>query len=413
LPPFRLIPAFLGAMVCLCAAGAGTFGDECLAVEARTGRVRVLHFGDSHSALPAVQRDYRRLFQGRFGDGGPGFCLPWVDPQPGLRAGASRGWRRSPERSGEAAAGLASAWFEAARAGETATLEGDFSRFRIHFETLPGGGSAKILVDGRFLEEVSLRGTGPALKIVERSLPPSRHLAVVTSRPGPVRLLGVSLEGRTGATYGVLAANGIQASRLLDIPEALFEAQVKAEAPDFVILAFGTNEANDRLFDPETYRGTLEALLARFRKAVPSAGVVLFGPPDARLPKGQPGALDRVIQVQREVAAARGARFWDQREAMGGPGAMDTWREAGLARPDGVHLMKEGYQRLAQAFEGRFLGTPGASGVLAKPVPEVALSSSAPRPIYVFRTRDGRTLVTTDHATVAGEEGEWEGRKPE
>jgi lysophospholipase L1-like esterase len=398
--------------MCLRPTAAGPL-EECAARSLKAGEktasMRILHFGDSHSALPAVQQDYRGLFQGRFGDGGPGFGLPWVNPQPDLRARASRGWHKPPQHAQRAAGGLQAAWIEAVRAGETATLEGDFSRLRIHFQSLPGGGSAKILVDGRLLEEISLRGTMPELKVFERSLPPSRRLDVVTSRPGPVRLLGVSLEGPAGATYSVLAANGVQASWLLAIPEELFAAQVQAEAPDLVILAFGTNEANDRLFDPEVYRGNLEALLARFRKAAPSAGLVLFGPPDAKLPRSQPGALDRVIQVQRAVAAAHGARFWDQREAMGGPGAMAAWSQAGLARPDGVHLTKEGYRRLAQAFRERFFeASPGTFQVARRTAPE-----EGGHPIYVFKTRDGRTLITDDPAAVAGEQGEWEGRRPE
>jgi lysophospholipase L1-like esterase len=43
---------------------------------------------------------------------------------------------------------------------------------------------------------------------------------------------------------------------------------------------------------------------------------------------------------------------------MGGPGAMLRWVEAGLARPDHVHLSAEGYQLLAE----RLLRALDASG---------------------------------------------------
>jgi lysophospholipase L1-like esterase len=416
LPP-RLILAFFGALLCLPSAGGDLQGFAQRCLQAKATPVRILQFGDSHLALPGVQRLFRGVFQAQCGDGGPGFGLPWVRPQTGLRAQVSSGWHRPSRQMPGAVAGLQDTWLEAVRTGEAASVEGAFSHVRIHFQGLPGGGSAKILVDGRLLEEVALQADPPELKVFERSLPGSRRLEVVTTGSGPVRLLGLSLEEPAGAVHSVMAFNGLQASWLLTIPESLFAAQVKAEAPDLVILAFGTNEANDRLFDAELYRRDLESLMTRFELAAPAAALVLVGPPDARLPRSLPGALEAVIEVQRAVSAHHGAYFWDQRAAMGGAGSIAAWNQSGLANRDLVHFTQAGYQRLAKAFLDPFFqrlaqlaGPEGAFQVAWKPE---AAPARPDHPIYVFRTRDGRTIITDDPANVAGEQGAWEGRPPE
>ena len=420
--PRRLILAFFGALLCMPSAAGDLrgFAQRCLQAKAEAAPVRILQFGDSHLALPSVQRLFRGIFQAQFGDGGPGFGLPWVRPQAGLRAQASSGWHRPSRPMPGADAGLQDTWLEAGRAGEVASLDGPFSQVRIHFEGLPGGGSVKILVDGKPIEDVSLQANTPELRVFERTLPGSRRLEVVTTGSGPVRLLGVSLEASAGAVHSVMAFNGFQAAWMLAIPEGLFAAQVRAEAPDLVILAFGTNEANDKLFDAELYRRDLEALLTRFELAAPTAALALVGPPDARLPRSLPGALEAVIEVQRAVSARHGAFFWDQRAAMGGAGSIAAWNQSGLANRDLVHFTQAGYQRLAKAFLEPFFqhlaqltGSAGAFQVAWKPEVVPAQSQTAGHPIYVFKTGDGRTIITDDPANVAGEQGVWEGRAPE
>lgn len=282
------------------------------------GLLRILHFGDSHLAAPGTRRAYRQTFQSQFGDGGPGLSLPWAEAPGNGATSMSRGWRKALHPAGDTCLGLGARFMEARGAGEWARLEGAFSRLRLHFLRGPGAGSARILVDGRCLGEVSLRGGGPGLELFDRQVGAGRHrLEILTSQDGPVRLLGVSLEAASGVAYSPLAFNGAEAF-WMGAPGELLLSQLQAEAPDLVILAFGTNEANGPRFDPTAYRRRLEAFLGRFRKAVPGALLLLLGPPDARLPQGLPGSLDQVIAAQQAVASRLGALFLDQREAMGG-----------------------------------------------------------------------------------------------
>lgn len=56
--------------------------------------------------------------------------------------------------------------------------------------------------------------------------------------------------------------------------------------------------------------------------------------------------------MQRKVAEAAGCGFYDQIEAMGGPGSIVAWAAEAEPRAgrDRVHLTRSGYAQLATAF---------------------------------------------------------------
>src|SRR5260370_37022340 len=57
--------------------------------------VRIMHFGDSHTAADVLTADIRRHLQGNFGDGGAGWIVP-KNPMStrrlGVVSGATSGW---------------------------------------------------------------------------------------------------------------------------------------------------------------------------------------------------------------------------------------------------------------------------------------------------------------------------------
>ena len=397
------------------------FAGQCARARAGSGPVRILHFGDSHLAGTGGA-EFRRLFQSLWGDGGPGFGLPWLQPGPGVRASASRGWHKRRPGPASRPEGLAAGALTADRAGEVAALEAPFSRFRLHLRKAPDGGRAGISVDGAVLGEVDL--AGPAgLALFQRDLPPRpgvRRLEVRTLGGGPVTILGVALEGAAGVVYSPLAFNGAKAAWLADLPAEQFRAEVAAEAPDLIMLAFGTNEALDRGPEAAGYRRGLEALLERFRAAAPQAAIALVGPPDLDPRRGAAQGLAGVIAAQRAVAAAGGFLFMDQCQQMGGAGAMPLWFREGLANPDLVHLTPPGYRRLSQFVTQAILtGTaqPGLPAALPSDPGwirarlggpgEPATGAPGPNRIYLYRNQDGRTLVTNNPRAAEDSNGEW------
>jgi lysophospholipase L1-like esterase len=312
--------------------------------------------------------------------------------------------------------GLKGTAVEAFRRGERTWFEGSFSRMRLYLLRLPGGGNLRVTVDGQPLGDQSLAASSPDVLVVEKAFGDAgatHRLQIETVGDGRCRILGLALEGSTGASYSPLGLNGAQASWLLRLPEPILETQLRREAPNLIVLAFGTNEAIGREFDAASYERTLKQLLARIHRCVPLASLLLVAPPDAAFPRGGASALARVSAIQRAQAGAQGAGFVDLRVTMGGSGSIQLWRATGLAQPDLIHFTPPGYTRHGQNILAAMLqgleGTPRSSGTTAdlrsQPPPKV-------NPIYVFRTRDGRTLITDTPSSVEGLVGQWVGQKP-
>jgi lysophospholipase L1-like esterase len=256
-----------------------------------------------------------------------------------------------------------------------------------------------------------------------------QRVEILTLTSGAVRVLGASLENAFGASYSPLWVNGAQAAWLLRLPTPVLEGLVRAETPDVVVLAFGTNEACSDAFDPVTYQQGLQRLLVTLREAAPCATFVLVGPPDAGETKARPEDLAAVVDVQRGLARAWDAAFVDLRGVMGGAGSIHRWLETGLARKDEVHFTSHGYRRLADAVIGPVLdglgaidGAPPTSVASALPPPPArhrrSWASGTPRAVqgsslFLFRTTEGRFIMTDDPSRIAGETGEWVGPQPE
>lgn len=403
------------------------FGALCSRARAGGGVVRVLHFGDSHLGGMEANQEFSRFFHDSYGNGGSGFCLPWVARKPGLTARVSSGWVKNRKALRDGSSGLAGMSLETRTTGAWAEVEGRFSSLRLYAAKDPQGGKVLLKVDNVPVGEVELGGTAGELAQFQQQWPSrsaARKLTVQVTRPGVVRLLGVTLEEGAGAIYSPLSCNGAQLSWLNEVPLGLFRAQVQAEAPDLVMLAFGTNEANDRNLSLEVYRKGLEAVLTRFQKAAPQAALMLVGPPDGVLTHGSPELLAGVIATQRAVAGSFHAMFVDQREAMGGAGAIEAWRRLGWASSDKVHMTAPGYQRLAQAcLEGMLAGTGQGAAVHAlqgrklrpaqSPVGpgraegRAVERSAESHPLYIFRNQDGRVFITDDPAQVKNQPGTW------
>ena len=437
------VPCLLAALCCVARAedAFGPLAQRALRARAGTDTLRVLHLGDSHSGARSFVATWRAYLQAQFGDGGTGYGLPWLSAAA-PRCGRTAGWKAfqpTLHNGTDGRSGPGGAYLEARREGERAWVETGFRRLRLHLLRQPGGGRARVRVDGREVALADLEGA-PEAVLVQPELPGDCRRLEIECTGGAVRILGVALENGPGASYAAFGANGAQASWLLRSDPAIFAGVLRRELPDLLVLAFGTNEASLRDFEPEAYRRNLRTLLERIRAALPSAAILLLGPPDADLSRARPGALADVIRVQAELARQAGALFVSQREAMGGDGAIHDWASGGLALRDRVHFTAEGYARLARAgvsalFTRLERSKPAADGGddprLAKAragafdLPpqaprllghfEASAVEAVPvaRPIYTFRHEDGRLLITDDPSKVEGMKGAWVGRGPQ
>ncbi|MGA7411364.1 MAG: SGNH/GDSL hydrolase family protein [Bryobacteraceae bacterium] len=322
----------------------------------RSGQaVHILQFGDSHTASDDWANSMRIAFQAKYGSGGPGFTHAG-HPFRGYRrfdisGSNSTGWvtEGTMAQMGDGRDGLSGISITAHIPGQTVSLTTSCDRLQLFYLQQPDGGSMELTVDGKQVGLIDTNGE-LASGVYEYTPEPGTHEYLLrTTARAPVRLFGWASDANRGVTVETLGINGAQASVMLNWDETLWSAQVAERDPALIILAYGTNEANNPKFWWEEYRAELRSVLARVRKAAPVASILMIGPPDCGRLRPLPH-LDEVVRVQREVAQEVGAAFWDWRQSMGGPGATDLWVKAGLGQADHVHLTSDGYKLLGQAL---------------------------------------------------------------
>ena len=319
--------------------------------------IHILDYGDSHTASDDWANAMRTELQSRFGDGGPGF-IQAGHPYRGYRrfdaTGANTpGWKTEGTMAlrGDANQGLSGISISTQAAGQTVSLTASGAALEIFYLQQPGGGQLELTIDGQSAGSFTTDGDlGPGHS--EYTLEPGRHdLKLRTLNFAPVRLFGWALdaspENGKGVTVETLGINGAQANVLLEWNERIWSDELNQRNPALVILEYGTNEANSRLWTADQYRADLTAVIERIRHSAPAVSILMIGPPDCGRFKPLLH-LDAVVAMQRDLARKLNVAFWDWRLHMGGPGIVKRWVTAGLAQADYIHMTSEGYRMLGK-----------------------------------------------------------------
>ncbi len=343
---------------------------------AGTGRVvRVLQFGDSHTAADYWSGRVRQRLQVRFGDAGPGLIMPgrpWRGyPHAGVHlaaAGTSHSLRL-PDCDGWV--GLAGARFEPAE-GETVHIQAPFRTFRVHLLAPAAGNlladvappAGDVPVPPTHLE-LAPAASDPLkedllLQTYEGASAVEGLGDLTLTLPAGGRLLGVELRsGSSGVQYDELGLNGAELTDLERWNPALRKLLLTQAQPDLVVLAYGTNDMGMAPSGREDYRTRIVTLLRALREES-GAPVLVVGPLDrlGRKRRQRASLKDGAAwEIQTLTAACKeaGCAFWDARKAMGGYGSVAKWRRSGLAQKDLVHLTGPGYQKLGDLMADALL----------------------------------------------------------
>ena len=363
--------------------------------ESGGGLVRVLHYGDSHTAADFLTTAIRRALQDELGDGGRGFVLlgdPWNAYRPkDVTVSSSGEWRTERvlvaadpatldgmyglggicAKSDDRGASTAVSTTRATGYGRRADT------FEVFYLKQPGGGGFRVLADGEVVEEVDTDARRIGSGFVKVKVPRGEHrFEVRVNGDGQVRFFGAVMEDSAGpgVVYDTLGVNGGFFYTPLRWDETLLAEQISRRDPDLIVTMYGANEVDSRSIDPASYKAKVQTAMARFRKGAPDAACLMMGPTDRKVSRALPDGTDQltwIIDVQREVAAQTGCMFMDLREMMGGPGSYDRWAAMAppLAQGDGVHLTVRGYRVLGEQIGARLLSAyarrdeEGAGGV--------------------------------------------------
>jgi lysophospholipase L1-like esterase len=323
------------------------------------GPLRILHYGDSHTAADEWTGDMRSRFQEKFGDGGSGYSFagrPWNGYRRlDVRTGSTRRWHTDGlvGRAGDGAYGLGGVSMSTTFPHEAVYLLAEGQQFELFYLQQPGGGALQIYDNGTMVERISTDGEESPGYYHYETVPGSHKFEVETLDHAPVRLFGWVAENATGVTYETLGINGAQASIMLNWNEPVLRSNIERRNPSLIVLAYGTNEAGQKAWTPESYTQMFKELIARIRTAAPTATIFVIGPPDRYLHTRKGWLpmenIDMIVEAQRQAAIASGCAFWDLRAKMGGKGSMQQWVTAGMAQIDHVHFTGAGYRMLGDA----------------------------------------------------------------
>lgn len=339
---------------------------------AGSGFARVVHFGDSTISSDLVAGTVRERLQARFGDGGRGYLF--VDGPTRYRGQLRRAGRATPGWEIRSLAGpfaddgrygMGGASFEAGP-GERVTFAPHGSEtFDLHFLARPGGGRLEVRADGVPVGTVDTSGDRPAVQFSRFRLAPGTRQVELLAR-GPARVFGAVLErAGAGVVYDTLGVPGSSAGQVLSMDEGDLTRALRRRRPDLLVVMLGMNESHTLADTPAAlaeFETRERAMLARLRRAAPSASCLVVSPLDGARRDATGGAapkaiLPRIRDIQHRSATEAGCAFWDLYAAMGGAGSIVRWHEAGLALPDLSHPSDEGGRALGLLLSDALLAS--------------------------------------------------------
>jgi len=338
-----------------------SYQNSMRAGEKPTNTLRVLQWGDSHTAADTFTGETRRVFQQQFGDGGIGYSYPGY-PFAGFRIFGSKhsqspGWKTQGNKFlelGDGQLGMGGLSISTQRPKEWVTLDAACTSLELQYLEQPGGGSLLFTDNGG--EPVTIQTDAPQAGsgTFHYTCPSGdREFRIETVDYAPVTLLGW-VATQPGVTWEMIGINGAEAPLILRWDQKLFSQYLKDNSPALIVLAYGTNEAASADWDEASYRQTFANLIDTIHGYVPESSILVIGPADRSMRQHYAwhpfNGTDKIVEAQREVCSTHDCAYWDERERMGGFASMQDWVYAGWAQPDHTHFTADGYRALADAL---------------------------------------------------------------
>jgi LysM repeat protein len=332
------------------------------------GKVRVLHIGDSHIQGDVQGREIRKKLYTLWGPGGRGYVFPYA------LAGTTSAYDYLSSGAGQ--------WLYARSVhpspvlplGMTGIAIGTYDplatwRVRWAPEYTPAAPpSAQVGLLTRTLKDIqhTLAYHDSAAPLTS-TIPAGYQLTWHTlSKPvlflegrfswessdslGYAELHGLFLEDTGRVTYYTMGING---ARLRDLPTLpLLKESLRLLQPDLVVIDLGTNDLYGLDGGLVGYKLALEAAIDTIRKAISEVDILVTTPMSFYRRMRPVPELKAASQIARWVAVQKQVALWDAASLLGD---IKSWRLAGLAHPDMVHLLSPGYAHKGQLFARAFL----------------------------------------------------------
>ncbi|HZY81323.1 MAG TPA: LysM peptidoglycan-binding domain-containing protein [Cyclobacteriaceae bacterium] len=335
-----------------------------------TPKITIAHFGDSHIQPGIFSGEVRKFMQTQKGEGGYGLVFPYsaaktyspldyktvhygkwqyskaLEPRPRLPLGVSG----MTIRTIDPAAGFNITFREA--------LPAHYKRLKLFFK--PGPQSFDFRVLTRNHETVVPAASYPEdMPFTEIIIPDSTnfiHIQLLKTRDEQLNFefYGISLESEQnrGLVYHQLGVGGAPYTAVLE--QVMIDTQLPALMPDLVILDYGTNDFLYSQMIPAQLGRQIVQTINWIKQLAPGTSILLTSTQDMYRRGANVAAAKEFSNMMRKIAKEQNCGFYDWYRVSGGQYAMAKWVSARLARPDYIHLTKEGYLLKGRLFTQAF-----------------------------------------------------------
>jgi hypothetical protein len=333
----------------------------------KTGRVNIIHLGDSHIQADIFSGSIRQKLQLKFGNAGRGLIFPYrvakSNEPSSYKSVTNIAWdsKRNVFYDKPLPIGVSGFTVETkdSMAEINLTVKDQphlgysFTKFSLFHEKGPDNYDITICDDlncerGTF-RSID-RSANPFVSEIKFEKPIRqiylRNKVSDTAMQHSTRIYGMLLENDSaGVLYNMIGVNGAE-YRHYNISKYFFQ-QFNYLNPDLVIVSMGTNEAFYGNFDAALFYRNIDTLITSIKNSNPNAAFILTTPGDS-FKKSRKGRVKNPdVKIAKEViikyALEHNIAYWDLYEIMGGYGSMAKWYAAQLSAKDRVHFNGKGY----------------------------------------------------------------------
>lgn len=313
-----------------------------------SGKLSIVHIGDSHIQADFFTGQVRKNLQKRFGNAGRGFVFPYqianTSGSTDVKINHIGRWNSCNIMKDQNSCILGlSGYLISGDIGCSFTVDVKSRSDTITtFRKMTIYGSPFIPEEIQGDYTTSLCDTGIEI-LFEKGQDSLTFTPVFKNKQSKIE--GLVLESdQSGILYHATGVNG--SGTLQYLRSQNFETQIKKLNAKLVIVSFGTNDCYT-----SSSRFCVECVIDRFRKIVlrirsenPSACILLTTPPDSYLYRKYANSnIPKLQKAMKRLCFEQNIALWDLYNIMGGKYSIKKWYTEGLARRDFIHFSKKGY----------------------------------------------------------------------
>lgn len=326
-----------------------------------SGRLNIIHIGDSHIQADGMTSVVREGMQDFFGNAGRGLVFPYQlagsNAPLDIRSGSNTSWKSNrltfpdkPIATGVSGYGIHSGSQSATVTIGLKDMEGKQERFNHMVFFLCNETVCYQLSDSGMAAPVTFytqrNANNNSVTVNTDEMITGFRLARVNAPDNAdYSFYGVSLEKRDtpGVLYHSIGVNGARYDQY--VQNEMFWDQLKELHGDLFIISMGTNEAQTPALNQAAFIAGVSAFVQMIHKTAPNAAIIITTPAGSYYRKKKPNkAVESVATALDNYCKASGITCWDLFKVSGGMAGTVGWKKTGLISHDLVHYNNAGYK---------------------------------------------------------------------